>query len=210
MVDNIIELTKQFTEILNIDDIDKYLKNSKQDDGRLHCTVNDVCTTSYTRLNELRKHIIRVHSSLEKDKFYCEDCDISYSNKSNLTKHLSKTHKVGGFICEIDNCGKKFVTSSLLNSHKNSHNIECTVCGAVFGKRSVLDKHIEQIHLKKESDFDLCPFKDCGQNRHINGFKSYDNMISHVLHYHVKLCKVCWNTFNSANEFQNHECSPIS
>lgn len=120
--------------------------------------------------------------------------------------HIKKKHIVGGVTCDIDNCGKNFVTTALLNAHiKKDHKYKCDVCGLIFNDKLVFDTHVNT-HGKKP-DLHLCPFNDCGENHHINGFNLYNNMKLHVLTYHVKLCEKCWKAFNSDKKYSKHVCT---
>lgn len=161
--------------------------------------------TSENAVDNITEQLDKTLDITNNKNSYCEICEKYFSNKSNLIKHIKNKHKLGGFTCDIQKCGKNFVTEALLKVHKKEHGYKCDTCGNSFVNKNTLEKHIENQHYKKESEFDLCPFNDCDKGRNVKGFSSHDNMKVHVLTHHVKLCEICWRPFLHV-EFANHIC----
>ena len=177
----------------------------KNDNGRYYCTVEN-CNKSYTRSNDTADHISKLHT-VEPKKFKCdfEDCKVSCADISALNKHKKTVHTPKEFICTEVNCNAIFNDKKLFTKHKLEHELVCKICQEKFTKKSSLIRHIDVKH-KDKVEFIICPFEDCDKKRDIKGFSSYENMKSHVLNYHVKLCEICWKAFNSDKAFSKHVC----
>lgn len=81
---------------------------------------------------DIKKHIEHVHG--EKN-ITCNICGKLYSCLENLKLHL-RYHDEPKFICEFENCGKKFHQKILWQHHMLKHSsnkpIECSDCGNFF------------------------------------------------------------------------------
>jgi hypothetical protein len=110
--------------------------------------------------------------------------------------------------CNFENCTSILNSKDSLKEHKMSHDLCCNTCSPVerFENKSSLVRHINEIHKKDKSEYYLCPFDICVENRNIKGFPRYDNMKDHVLRKHIKLCEVCWQAFNSDKAYSKHIC----
>ena len=54
----------------------------------------------------------------EPQKFQCDKCAKSYSNKDALSYHIAKKHQVSVQKYSCDICGSQFATPALLASHR--------------------------------------------------------------------------------------------
>ena len=74
--------------------------------------------------------------------YSCPQCAKSFSNKSNLNRHINSTHC---FPCKA--CGQKFVDKTMMEVHyKQEHLINCHICSKTFSNKSNLNRHIKQNH----------------------------------------------------------------
>ena len=204
--DSTDELVEHFNESLNITDIDSYMKSiNKNEDNRFYCIIEN-CKSSFTRRHGLKKHIEGTHFNKSKEnKCDFENCGKKFSAISSLEQHKRSDHNQ--FKCNFKDCGAILSSKELLKDHKLTHEFWCNICipAKKFEYKSSLDRHHDD-HKKDKSEYYLCPFDICPDNRNINGFPRYDNMIDHVLKKHIKLCKVCWNAFNSDKAYSKHVC----
>lgn len=113
--------------------------------------------------------------------FCCPECQMAYSNKSCLEKHLL-VHKIERrFICDI--CGAGLKRKEHLERHKLGHNPErpftCTICEKGFKRKEHLNLHIV-IHSGNKTE--ICG--ECGK-----GFYRKDHLRKHVKSHITKRIK---------------------
>lgn len=70
-------------------------------------------------------------------RYYCSDCNKSYSTQSGLTKHkefLCATHVKKSFSCK--HCDKVYVSLGALKMHIRTHTLpcKCKLCGKAFSR----------------------------------------------------------------------------
>jgi uncharacterized C2H2 Zn-finger protein len=90
------------------------------------------------------------HKVSHRDKpFMCEDCGMSYTHQSSLTRHVKLNHRGKTFECK--ECEKKFKDKINLSTHiRESHNwqrpFKCRECNWGFDRRSDCKKHEINVH----------------------------------------------------------------
>ena len=106
---------------------------------------------SFDKLSR-EKHELVVHFK-ETQKFKCDQCEKTYTNKNALNYHVIRHSE--DFVkptCEV--CGSQFsCTDSLVrhkqNIHKDTSNVpsfECDDCGNMFSMESALKRHVKEQH----------------------------------------------------------------
>jgi len=97
----------------------QYHRSQEQNKQLLSCLI---CHKSFTTSVALKRHVL-IHENAF--PFKCETCDKVFRQKGALQAH-SRVHTGLRFSCQ---CGKLFITKSLLNQHKKVSR-ECAVAGS--------------------------------------------------------------------------------
>ncbi|PIO32069.1 hypothetical protein AB205_0161370 [Aquarana catesbeiana] len=96
------------------------------------------------------------HTKLYSEVYPCPKCDKSFTDRWDLTKHLS-CHMGEIFVCE---CGKYFKDKSQLTRHLPVHTGEkpftCLECGKCFSRKDTLVKHKRTHRDRKNSSCTEC------------------------------------------------------
>ncbi|KAG5669393.1 hypothetical protein PVAND_017280 [Polypedilum vanderplanki] len=119
-----------------------------------------ICNKAFFSAENLKKH---VESHNDKD-MPCEFCGKLFSCINNLRTHLYY-HSEPKFVCEIDNCGKKFFMKKRLRAHikthKNQKDFVCGFCDKSYFSQNDLNRHISSIHQKLRF---FCEIPGCNGN----------------------------------------------
>ncbi|KAG9035916.1 hypothetical protein FRB95_010319 [Tulasnella sp. JGI-2019a] len=112
--------------------------------------VCDVCTVSYSRAPDLRRHKASVHNdrvSGEKVSatFPCDVCGQVLLSSHGYQGHMRRHYDERPFVCEAAFCGKAFHDSATLARHRRTHStehkFECDFCGRRFKRKDNLNTH---------------------------------------------------------------------
>lgn len=107
---------KQFTTPIHL----KHHKQVHETAKKYQCSL---CSTMFTSLSGLKKHMLRYHS--EQRPHACESCGKSFVCNSELVMHTLKAH--------------------------STIKISCPICQAKFSHRRLLKNHFKKVHLREVS-----------------------------------------------------------
>jgi hypothetical protein len=189
----------------------------------------DYCGKKPRLKRNLIKHF-RQHVKFDnREKFFCDFCDKTFTSKNGLKMHINEKHieQNEDHKCK---CGKVFETAHRLKKHEHlvhyseGTNLKCVKCGKIsktlssylshkrFGhkpkipckicKKLVLAGYFMNVHLKSHGKKKFqCNFADCSKMFHSKG-----QMRAHFAYVHVEnkvKCSKCKLIFK--NEFNlNH------
>ncbi|XP_023226573.1 zinc finger protein 850-like [Centruroides sculpturatus] len=176
-----------------ISDNNKRLNNSQQDNSAEGSLIQEpgdalvensqitfpslyscyLCCEYFHNKIDLKNHIEN-HSVVVKQKeFKCDKCDIKFTLKKNLLRHVAAHNSEKSFICKY--CGKQFLTLASQKKHERIHegkkSYRCIYCTLIFSCNNDLIEHIQNHH----KDF-YYPCKICS--------KYFDN--EHSLSEHME------------------------
>ncbi|XP_077285317.1 zinc finger X-chromosomal protein-like [Arctopsyche grandis] len=131
--------------------------NLKQHFRAIHSNKPGMCRICNKDVPNLRLHK-KSHSS--EMIFRCHLCPRRYGLKRSLTAHM-KTHTLlesAKFVCDINNCDKRFTTQSLLDIHVSQYHSEhtpyiCQYCSKGFYTLPEMSKHVKNAHFRQYEDF---------------------------------------------------------
>uniref|UniRef100_T1JE72 C2H2-type domain-containing protein n=1 Tax=Strigamia maritima TaxID=126957 RepID=T1JE72_STRMM len=102
-----------------------------------------VCFYHTNRSSNLKRHHDVMHIVMDEPE---ECCEIIFTTKSELKKHIQSTHQ-GGYACKYPDCNKVFERRALLKRHYCVHTGEkrfvCDTCDYKTSHKSNLSRHCE-------------------------------------------------------------------
>jgi len=106
--------------------------------------ICDTCGASFTRQDQLRKHIQRIHE--HSGNYMCAYCDYRTVQQMSLDIHVNAVHtKAIKYSCE--ECNFSCYTKGNLTAHRKTVHLKlkphkCPICPEAFVRRTDLEKHI--------------------------------------------------------------------
>ena len=119
-----------------------------------------ICGKKFKFESAMKVHVKRAHLKIK--DFHCDECDKSFTSKSNLTTH-KQTHSGEKFPCHI--CGVQLARKiNLINHMKSAHmegaekpytikqppteQIPCHICGKLFNHNRNYRLHFRRQHME--------------------------------------------------------------
>ena len=125
----------------------------------------DQCELSFATKWHQKRHIDRIHSSLE--IFDCKKCSQCFTTKRLLRSHTVKEHLKGRIECK--QCDKKFNRDKNLELHTSTNHtgienitklkIQCGSCPRSFKNNAKLETHQKSGHKARVKTCKICPAK---------------------------------------------------
>lgn len=152
----------------------------------------------------MQRHMISFHPTEEIKKFQCSYCPEKLASQYLLDLHTIKhiPEDKCTFVCK--ECGSKFPTNSLLNSHiKRKHSTAydrmCEICAKLFRHKSAFERHMEEhdgiIHPQVQCE-------ECG-----SWLKDKTSLQKHINNKHdhqEHICNICGKQSTSKSALQSH------
>lgn len=160
------------------------------------------CGGFYKTRISLKHHMQSQHTPGRK-KFPCKYCGSMFTESRSLREHVNCTHETTEvFSCEV--CKKTFLTRGRLRRHMYIHGefrLFCKYCGKGFHLKDNMNKHIELMHEKKNSNRFKCEY--CSKAFNVKG-----NLMQHINGVHLKTlpyrCPICDQGFRKKGHMLSH------
>lgn len=163
----------------------RHNKNEQGEELKLNIACQ-LCPFKCGAEHILKAHMLRKHTSKDKMKHKCAQCDYATVERAALNKHIRFKHtNERPFMCSI--CGFCTHTNSAMARHKRGHNqskpYSCDICGMAYADKKRLREHAV-VH---ESESTPLPSADCD----FCGFSTRrrDNLQAHIKKMHPELVK---------------------
>ena len=82
--------------------------------------------------------------------FTCNDCAATFSEKTNLTRHIKSKHNTTNFKCkkcEFTTTRKDKLKTHIESKH-NQNKVKCPECSAEFSRPDSMQRHKKEYHPK--------------------------------------------------------------
>ena len=167
--------------------------------------VCHVCDMTFRFIEELRKHALESHQSLNFLK--CKYCDFETNTNQHLKRHENIHTKEKQFPC--DECSKLFLELGDMKKHKSSHSdtlsVKCDLCDKTLKSTFYLSRHKKLMHNKLEGENEdkkfLCEL--CSSE-----LRTKDYLRRHMKKVHsgyLFMCSHCDKKFKTKGHSKEHE-----
>ena len=210
--------------------VEKEKENGRSGHERPVYFICLLCDKSYTRRNNLTRHINGTH--MKQNKFQCQSCIKEFNCLDMLKDHLKKTQHSFKFDCQF--CYTKHVAESTLEMQRHfvtikenggrkktcitekskterennidkalkSKKYQCSKCGKKFTKKRSRDRHFQEKHSDKEQI--KCP--DCerifSRKQHLDIHRTNAHGDFEQKEHH---CCICRKTFKQKENMVRHK-----
>lgn len=148
------ESSKKITKFLSCEEIQLETIHDVQDNDDL---FNELIDDEEAREEEIsfehemnNQEFLIETNEISIKSHICDLCGTTYKSKSNLNRHMNRTHfkESHKYACEF--CGKKFLLDFYLKrhliTHNNERNFACSICEKKFKTSESLRCHIQLLH----------------------------------------------------------------
>ena len=162
----------------------------------------DVCGKSFSRADNLKRHINSIHNALKDHKYRCDECGKHYRSKIKLNMHKKSVHgEKKLFQCET--CENSFPSSKrllyhVMSIHEGLRPHKCVSCEKAFVKEKSLNEHIKVFHTDQRDH----PCNHCEKK-----FALKKRLRTHIKDAHgdnVYICEICSSAFNTTSGLKGH------
>ena len=103
------------------------------------------------------------HKKTHTSDWACDDCEIKFSRKWTLRRHLVEIHGLHPHELDVEDETEDQDESSEIDSDTSEDeikvNLNCTFCGKEFKLQRYLDNHIKDNHQSQSFTCSVCPSK---------------------------------------------------
>ena len=140
--------------------------------------------------------------STMKQKYKCEQCEVSFRQKGNLLYHVKSKH--AGFVYGCEQCDYKVARQDRLRQHRESVHegvkYFCNLCDYQTTHQIYLKRHNESVHEGVKYSCDQCEI----QFTHKNNIKRHQEAVHEGMKYR---CDICNHQFSQRHSLKQHQDS---
>ena len=139
--------------------------------NQLKCNI---CEREFPTNAQLQRHHMKVHQG--GGNWACSECEKVFLSRVSLDAHVASIHQDKGFVCEEEECGKRFGTKRALKSHHQRFHVAtegpftCEFCTKEFNMKKDQKAHQDSCRHNPDRLQIKCP--DCSryfsQKKHLN------------------------------------------
>lgn len=179
--------------------------NSDYEDEKLNLLEYscDLCFKIFTSKSLIRKHINKIHLTVDNNPLQCNVCKKEFNKMQHLKDHHLAIHTDHTFNC--NSCDRTFSFKSALARHRkvvheNKKNFVCSQCGKKFGTNFDLQQHFTGHHSEVSKLERTCKF--CNKT-----FMKERNLRMHIEAIHGEkkfICEICSKIFSYKSAMDRH------
>ena len=157
------------------------------------------CKRQFVTAQLIEKHKLEEHGAV--DKYKCRLCCMTYRRKRGLSMHMRRDHpgsQNAPHQCAL--CELAFPDKGALKKHaraKHELRYTCEFCNRVFWNKALLNKHIDEIHIKNEDGTVTNPGFECGSCKQV-----FATLRAHKNHVNA----FCKNSMTEEKPFSCTKC----
>ncbi|KAJ8679947.1 hypothetical protein QAD02_015734 [Eretmocerus hayati] len=171
------------------------------------------CDKAYCSPSHLQRHNIThdVGIGIDPDKHMCKECSATFTNSSNLKRHMKRKHDESNKKNFCVQCNKQFKKQHLYEEHveffhhlmgDRLKSFECEQCGKVLNNLRSFKRH-KRNHLKK---FFTCPEEGCSAVFLTKPLLQQHKQSTHIYEFYCADCSLC---FTSKCDLRRHVYSHL-
>ena len=170
--------------------------------------VCKICGKTFTNIKSLKFWHTRTHNA----DWKCNECDIDFTRRWTLKRHLMEIHNIKKEEFDLDNDSDESDSTEIddeydtLSSHNDNDSsnsdedgFECQFCQKEFSAQRYLDVHMKVMHTRKE----IFRCNICGES-----FTLKEHLKRHIETVHIKgkkyTCTTCGTNFNRIDNLNEH------
>ena len=173
-------------------------------------TVCNICSKVFPDITTRQMYF---HKKTHTSDWACDDCEIKFSRKWTLRRHLVEIHGLHPHELDVEDETEDQDESSEIDSDTSEDeikvNLNCTFCGKEFKLQRYLDNHIKDNHQSQSFTCSVCPSK-FNQKKNLKRHeetvhsKHPEDVVNFTGEKKTFACLVCSEEFTRMDNLERH------